>query len=63
MKYLSISEFPTVLLAISFWLERRKFWFIFFSAAAIIVFRAEIALLLGLFLLYDVSFKRISLAE
>lgn len=53
----------TVLLAIAFWLERKKALFIYLSAAAILIFRAELSILLGLFLLYDISFKRISIPE
>lgn len=53
----------TVLLAISYWLERNKVLFISLSAAAIIIFRGELAVLLGLFLLYDLSYKRITVSE
>lgn len=52
-----------VLLAIAFWLERKKALFIYLSAAAILIFRAELAILLGLFLLYDISFQRITIPE
>lgn len=55
--------FVTVLLAIAYWLERKKALFIYLSAAAILIFRAELAILLGLFLLYDISFKRITITE
>lgn len=61
---LSNIEFPiAVLLAISYWLDRNNALFISLSAAAIIIFRAELAVLLGLFLLYDLSFKRITVPE
>lgn len=55
--------FFLVLLAIAYWLERKKGLFIYLSAAAILIFRAELAILLGLFLLYDISFQRITIAE
>lgn len=55
--------FILVLLAIAYWLERKKALFIYLSAAAILIFRAELAILLGLFLLYDISFKRITISE
>lgn len=53
----------SVLLAINYWLQGNKLRFILLSASAIIIFRAEIALLMGLFLLYDISYKRISIPE
>lgn len=56
-------SFILVLLAIAYWLERKKALFIYLSAAAILIFRAELAILLGLFLLYDISFKRITISE
>lgn len=52
-----------VLLAIANWLERKKQLFIYLSAAAIIIFRAELSILLGIFLLFDISFQRISIPE
>lgn len=56
-------SFKTVLLAIAYWLERKKALFIYLSAAAILIFRAELSILLGLFLLYDISFQRITIPE
>ncbi|XP_031620129.1 probable Dol-P-Man:Man(7)GlcNAc(2)-PP-Dol alpha-1,6-mannosyltransferase [Contarinia nasturtii] len=59
----NVFALPLVLLAIAFWLERKKALFIYMSAAAILIFRAELSILLGLFLLYDISFQRISIPE
>lgn len=55
--------FFLVLLAINYWLERNNFLFISLSAVAIIIFRADVAVLLGLFLIYDLYYKRTSFAE
>lgn len=62
-KYIFQYFFLLVLLAIASWLERKKALFIYVSAAAIIIFRAELSILLGLFLLYDISFNRITVPE
>ncbi|XP_055321374.1 probable Dol-P-Man:Man(7)GlcNAc(2)-PP-Dol alpha-1,6-mannosyltransferase [Sitodiplosis mosellana] len=59
----NVFALPLVLLAIAYWLERKKALFIYLSAAAILIFRAELAILLGLFLLYDISFQRITIKE
>lgn len=52
-----------VLLAINYWLQQKHLPFITLSGCAIIIFRAELAALLGLFLLYDLYFKRISISK
>lgn len=52
-----------MLLAIDGWINNDNKKFISFSAAAIIIFRAELALLLGLMLLYDLIYKRITIKE
>uniref|UniRef100_A0A182PFD0 Mannosyltransferase n=1 Tax=Anopheles epiroticus TaxID=199890 RepID=A0A182PFD0_9DIPT len=57
----NIMVLPLVLLAIDFWLNRCVKRFIVCSGAAIIIFRAELAMLLGLYLLYDLYYQRISL--
>jgi alpha-1,6-mannosyltransferase len=50
-------------LAVNSWLRRENAKFIWFSGTAIILFRAELALLLGLFLLFDIYYKRIDMKE
>uniref|UniRef100_A0A182PZJ9 Mannosyltransferase n=1 Tax=Anopheles farauti TaxID=69004 RepID=A0A182PZJ9_9DIPT len=57
----NIMALPLVLLAIDYWLNRAVKRFIVCSGAAIILFRAELAMLLGLYLLYDLYYQRISL--
>ncbi|KAG5887694.1 hypothetical protein JTB14_002015 [Gonioctena quinquepunctata] len=56
----NIFALPLVLLALNSWLNNNNRSFILFSGAAIIIFRAELALFLGILLLYDLYYKRIT---
>lgn len=65
MYYLSrplpnIMAMPLVLVALFGWLRQNHVLFIWSSAAAIIIFRAELAILLGLFLLYNIASQKLS---
>ncbi|XP_078035464.1 alg12 alpha-1,6-mannosyltransferase [Augochlora pura] len=57
----NIMAMPLVLLALFGWLKQSHIIFIWSSAAAIIIFRAELAMLLGLFLLYDIANKKLTI--
>ncbi|XP_034192570.2 alg12 alpha-1,6-mannosyltransferase isoform X1 [Osmia lignaria lignaria] len=68
MYYLSrplpnIMAMPLVLLALYGWLKQNHMIFIWSSAAAIIIFRAELAMLLGLFLLYDITNMKLTISR
>lgn len=56
----NIMALPLVLLALHSWIRQNHVNFITFSAAAIIIFRAELALFLGILLLSDLIFQKIS---
>ncbi|XP_066150076.1 dol-P-Man:Man(7)GlcNAc(2)-PP-Dol alpha-1,6-mannosyltransferase-like [Euwallacea fornicatus] len=57
----NIMALPLVLLALDGWLRGDSKSFILCSGAAIIIFRAELALFLGILLLYDLYYQRISI--
>lgn len=59
----NIMTLPLVLLAVDSWLKREKKRFIAYAGASIIIFRAELVIFLGLLLIYDIFYKRITLTE
>ncbi|RZC38234.1 dol-P-Man:Man(7)GlcNAc(2)-PP-Dol alpha-1,6-mannosyltransferase [Asbolus verrucosus] len=59
----NIFALPLVLLALNNWLKNKNREFIIFSGAAIIIFRAELALFLGILLFYDLIYKRITIKQ
>lgn len=59
----NILTLPLVLLAIDAWLRRETKKFLIFAGASIIIFRAELVILLGLLLIYDLFHKRITITE
>ncbi|KAE8749834.1 hypothetical protein FOCC_FOCC003302 [Frankliniella occidentalis] len=54
---------PVVLLALTGWLRRRYSVFIIASAAAIIIFRGELALFLGLILFLELIYRHITIPK
>nr|CAG4642455.1 EOG090X04MD [Evadne anonyx] len=54
---------PLVLFAFDFWLARQTGLFITFSAAAILIFRGELAILMGFILIGELLNKRISISK
>ncbi|ENN80093.1 hypothetical protein HUJ04_013073 [Dendroctonus ponderosae] len=57
----NIMALPLVLLALDGWLRNDTRSFIWFSGGAIIIFRSELALYLGILLIYDLYCQRISM--
>jgi len=57
----NIMALPLVLFAFDFWLARQSGLFITFSAAAILIFRGELAILMGFILIGELLNKRISI--
>lgn len=58
---LNIMALPLVLLALEGWLLRKHKQFITSAGAAIIIFRSELAMLFGLYLILDLYFRKIDI--
>lgn len=53
----------TVLSAVASWMTNRTKLFIWLSGAAVIIFRAEVVILLGLLLAFDIFNRKIKIDE
>jgi alpha-1,6-mannosyltransferase len=51
--------FFSVLLALQSWVKQQHAKFVYFSAAAIVIFRAELAMFLGVLLLIELFSQRL----
>ncbi len=60
---LLVSLLPIVLLCLRFWLLQQHGYFLWSAAAAVVVFRSEVAILLGLVLLGELWSGRVSLGK
>ncbi|KAG5670491.1 hypothetical protein PVAND_000753 [Polypedilum vanderplanki] len=59
----NVMTLPFVLLAVDSWLKREQRGFLVFSGIAILIFRSELVIFLGLLLIYDLFYKRITIPE
>jgi alpha-1,6-mannosyltransferase len=59
----NIMALPLVLLAVNYWMQREFKKFLFFAGAAVIIFRSELVIYLGLLLIYDLFYQRITIKE
>ncbi|CAH0728286.1 unnamed protein product, partial [Brenthis ino] len=59
----NIMTMPLVLLALEGWIAGRHKQFIIAAGAAIVIFRAELAMLFGLYIIIDLYFKRIDVVR
>lgn len=59
----NILALPLTLIGIRAWIQRDTKWFLGSAGAVIIIFRSELCILFGLFLLYDIYYKRITVID
>ncbi|XP_065219968.1 probable Dol-P-Man:Man(7)GlcNAc(2)-PP-Dol alpha-1,6-mannosyltransferase [Planococcus citri] len=59
----NIMVLPLVLIAFHAWIRKRYTLFIWCSAAAVIIFRAELAMLFGLLALFELYFRRLTIKK
>jgi alpha-1,6-mannosyltransferase len=59
----NIMALPLVMLSLNSWLRREQKRFLLFAGASIFIFRSELVILLGLLLIYDLFYKRMTITE
>ncbi|CAH0767202.1 unnamed protein product [Bemisia tabaci] len=59
----NIMALPLVLMALHWWIRRQYMSFLWASAAAVIIFRFELALFFGFLVLFELFYRRISLLK